>query len=133
MHQHGNSVYAQILRIPLAVTFSQECNCSSSTIFSSKSRRTTTQVRTCYQNGTHVSPQRSAPTWCQVWGKIEKFISISMYLELIINLIIINNCCNIFWFVAIPWASSRPGVQWECSTANIGVWCRHWSSPHTCC
>lgn len=62
MYQHGNSVYAQVLRIPLAVTVSQECNCSSSTIFSSKSRRTTTQVRTCYQNGTYVSPQRSAPT-----------------------------------------------------------------------
>ena len=116
MHQHGNSVYAQILRIPLAVTFSQECNCSSSTIFSSKSRRTTTQVGTCYQNGTHVSPQRSAPTWCQVWGKVEKFISISMYLELIINLIVVIYilvCSNTLSKLKI-WYSMRM------------FYCKHW-------
>lgn len=129
MYQHSNSVYAQILCIPLAVTFPQECNCSSSTIFSSKSRRTTTQVGTCYQNGTHVSPQRSAPTWCQVWGKINE-ININTNTYVVYDKF---NHCNVFWFIAIPWASSRSGVQWKCSTTNIGVWCRHWSSPHTCC
>ena len=59
MHQHSHSVYAPILRVPLAVTVPQEQDSGGGPLSGGKDRGATAKTGTCHQMRALVSPQRT--------------------------------------------------------------------------
>lgn len=71
MHQHGNSIYAPVLHVPLIYAFPPQCHFRGFHLPRRKGGGAAEKVRTRYQGGTLLpSPGSSAPNGLKIRGII---------------------------------------------------------------